>query len=142
MKQVLATFFSGLVLAACTTAPPPAPVAPAPEPIEEETVAPAVEAVPEIPEPAPLVVDLSHVENATPAEVIAYMGAPSLVRRDENVQVMIFEARACVVEIVFYEPENGDHFRSSWVTARTKSGQDTETEGCARQWLEENLPEQ
>lgn len=134
--------FGTSVLAACGTAPAPAPVAPAPEPAVEETLNAPAPPAPEVIEPQPLVVDLSHIENATPADVISYMGAPTLVRRDENVQVMIFEAERCVVEVVFYEPDNGEHFRSEWVTARLKSGQETETTACARQWLEENLPEQ
>lgn len=134
--------FGTSVLAACGTAPAPAPVAPAPEPAVEETLNAPAPPAPEVIEPQPLVVDLSHIENATPADVISYMGAPTLVRRDENVQVMIFEASRCVVEVVFYEPDNGEHFRSEWVTARLKSGQETETTVCVRQWLEENLPEQ
>lgn len=142
MKQALTLLAGTVALAACTSAPAPAPAVPAPEPAVEQPVATPVPVEPEIVEPKPLVVDLSHIENATPADVISYMGAPSLVRRDENVQVMIFEAERCVVEIVFYEPEDGDHFRSEWITARLKSGQDMETISCARQWLEENLPEQ
>lgn len=142
MKQTLFMLMGACILAACSAPPEPGPVLPQPQPVAEEPVAEPAQTEPEVIEPAPLVVDLSHIENATPAEVISYMGAPTLVRRDENVQVMIFEAERCVVEIVFYEPENGDHFRSEWVTARLKSGQDTETIGCARQWLEENLPQQ
>lgn len=134
--------FGASVLTACGTAPAPAPVAPAPAPAVEETLNASTAPAPEIIEPQPLVVDLSNIENATPADVISYMGAPTLVRRDENVQVMIFEAERCVVEVVFYEPDNGEHFRSEWVTARLKSGQEAETIACARQWLEENLPEQ
>jgi len=127
----------GFVVAACAapTAETPAPVVvaapPAPEPIqpEPEVVAAA---------PEPLVVDMARIENQTPTTVVAYLGTPSLVRRDDIVQVMIFETGTCVVEVIFFEPENGDHFRAHRVNARSTNGQDVDTENCVRRQLEQN----
>ncbi len=144
MRPAIAIIFASL-LAACTTAPAPEPTqtAPAPEPVpvtEPEQSQP-LEPAPE-PEAEPLIVNLERMQDQTPADVIAYMGAPTLVRRDENVQVMIFETPHCVVEVVFYEPENGDHFRAEWLNARLRNGQDTDVEACTREWLEQTSAEQ
>lgn len=139
MKSPLITFGVALSLAACSTAPAPTPIAepaPPPEPVVET---PAIEPAPE---PEPLIVDLGRLQNQTPADVVAYLGAPTLVRRDDNVQIMIFEAERCVVEVIFYEPDNGDYFRAEWLNARLRTGQDTDVETCTRQWLEETLPQQ
>lgn len=144
MRRAIA-ILSASLLAACTTAPAPEPTqtAPAPEPVpvtEPEQSQP-LEPAPE-PEADPLIVNLERMQDQTPADVIAYMGAPTLVRRDENVQVMIFETSRCVVEVVFYEPENGDHFRAEWLNARLRNGQDTDVEACTREWLEQTGAEQ
>lgn len=126
-----------LLLAACMGAEeaPPAPAIP-PAPAEE-TPPVVVESVPEPePAPAPIVVDFARIDGQTPADVLAYIGAPTLVRRDENVQVMIFENSVCVFEVVFYEPNDGDYFRARHYGARNKSGQNVDTEACARSLLE------
>lgn len=144
MRIAITILFASL-LAACTTAPAPEPAQPdpAPEPLlvtvpdQNEMPEPAPE-----PEVEPLIVNLARLQDQTPADVIDYMGAPTLVRRDENVQVMIFETPRCVVEVVFYEPDNGDHFRSEWLNARLRNGQDTDVEACTREWLEQTRAEQ
>lgn len=144
MRTVTAIMGASL-LAACTTAPAPEPAQPdpAPEPLPV-TVPAQSEPVEQAPEPvaAPLIVNLGRLQDQTPADVIDYMGAPTLVRRDENVQVMIFETPRCVVEVVFYEPDNGDHFRAEWLNARLRNGQDTDVEACTREWLEQTRAEQ
>ncbi len=130
----------GLVVAAC--AAPPAPVADIPDPVVaaapsvQKPVQPAAKEVPAVPEP--LAVDMAQIENQTPTNVVAYLGMPSLVRRDEIVQVMIFETGTCVVEVIFFEPENGDHFRAHRVNARSTSSQDVDIENCVRRQLELN----
>ncbi len=130
----------GLLVAAC--AAPPAPVTEVPAPVvvaaapAQETVQPKPEVRPVV--PAPLAVDMTRIENQTPTNVIAYLGTPSLVRRDDTVQVMIFETGTCVVEVIFFEPENGDHFRAHRVNTRSTSGQDVDTENCVRRQLEQN----
>jgi len=130
----------GLVVAACAAPPPPvaevsAPVVVAAEPVQAP-VPPEPEVLPAVPEP--LVVDMSRIENQTPTNVVAYLGTPSLVRRDDIVQVMIFETGTCVVEVIFFEPENGDHFRAHRINTRSTSGQDVDTENCVRRQLEQN----
>lgn len=132
----------GLIVTGCATSP--APVAPAtatetPTPAQQAPVQAEAAPTPEAPatiEPDPIVVDLTRLENQTPTEVIGYLGTPSLVRRDDTVQVMIFETGTCVVEIIFYEPVNGDHFRSRRINTRSPSGQDVDTENCVRRQLE------
>lgn len=142
MNQSILALILAVVLTACTTTPVTPPAAPEPAPVVEPEPQPPVGTGPDASttlEAAPIIVDISQIQNATPAEVLSYMGTPSLVRRDENVQVMIFETATCVVEVIFYEPDNGDHFRSEWVTARSRGGQDTDTEPCMRQWLEQSM---
>jgi len=127
----------GFVLAACATptAETPAPVIVA-VPMVQQPVQQEPETLPAASEP--LVVDMARIENQTPTNVIEYLGTPSLVRRDDTVQVMIFETGTCVVEVIFFEPENGDHFRAHRVNARSTSGQDVDTENCVRRQLEQN----
>lgn len=136
MTRILPVASLAFLLAACTTAPEPVIQAPAPEP------APVVEpVVTEPPEPEPLVVELSRLQGTTPAEVIAYMGEPTLLRQDDNVQTMIFETGQCVVEVIFYEPADGDHFKADWLNARMHDGRSADVETCTREWLEQNLPD-
>lgn len=143
-KQALLVLALSSTLAACASGPAPVPT---PETAPQQVVEPTPQVVTELPdppapEPAPIIVDLARVQGQTPADVLSYLGAPTLVRRDENVQVMIFEAERCVVEVIFYEPDNGDHFRADWVNARLRNGQDTDLATCARQWLEQSASEQ
>lgn len=134
---------TGLLLAACAAPAPPAPVADTapppvvaePEPVQTvQTVQTPEPAAPA--EPEPVAVDMTQLEDQTPTDVIAYLGTPSLVRRDGSVQVMIFENSVCVVEIIFYEPANGDHFRARRINTRSRSGHNVDTENCVRQHLE------
>ncbi len=130
----------GLVVAACAApgAETPAPTVVA-APTAQAAVQPeAVEPDVQPAAPEPLAVDMTRIENQTPMSVVAYLGTPTLVRRDDMVQVMIFETGTCVVEIIFYEPDNGDHFRAHRINARSTSGQDVDTENCVRRQLELN----
>lgn len=128
------------MISAC--AAPPAPVTEIPTPVvaappvetESEVVTPQPE-TPAPSAPAPIAVDMTRIENQTPTTVIEYLGTPSLVRRDDTVQVMIFETGTCVVEVIFYEPANGDHFRAHRVNTRSRTGQDVDTETCVRRLL-------
>lgn len=132
--QRLSAFATLLLVTACGATPPPVEApAPTPPPVDPAPVAPVP--TPAEPVPEPLIIDLARIEGQTPAGVLEYLGTPSLVRRDENVQVMIFETETCVVEVIFYEPDNGDHFRARRVNARTTAGHDTDLESCVRQWL-------
>jgi hypothetical protein len=121
---------AALALSACaTTAPMPEPIEPAPATVAEPIESPPVESV-IAPEPEPIVVNLSRIEARTPAEVQNYIGEPSFVRRDENVQIMHFQNEWCVTEIIFYEPENGDHFRANHISARTPTGAAADLKDC------------
>jgi len=132
-----------LLITAC--AAPAAPVVEAPTPAVSAPTVEAEPAVgtpePEVPlpvTPAPITVDMNRIEGQTPTDVIGYLGTPSLVRRDDAVQVMIFETGTCVVEVIFFEPANGDHFRAHRVNTRSRTGQDVDTENCVRRQLEIN----
>ena len=119
MLRTALTALAAMTLAACMGTEAPAPVT--------------------VPEPAPIVVDFSQIEQRTPGDVIAYLGEPTLVRRDDTVQVMLFEAAGCVFEVVFFEPDNGDYFRAHHYSARTRTGSDTDPQLCARQLLESRV---
>lgn len=132
----------GLLLAACAApaeqVPPVAEASPPPEvEIIQSAQTPEPDTLPvATAEPEPIAVDMARLDDQTPTSVVAYLGTPSLVRRDDSVQVMIYESSACVVEIIFYEPANGDHFRAHRVNARSRTGQDVDIENCIRQHLE------
>jgi len=133
-----------LLLAACMGAGAPAPIptttpepeaeAPAIAPVETALVASEAPALP-MPEPA-------RLSGLNPREVQALMGEPSLVRRDANVQIMLFETQACVFEIVFYEPNLDAHFHADHLNARSPGGTDIDLQACLvevlpnGQWLD------
>lgn len=116
-----------LLLTACTGETEPAPIISAPAaPVETPNAAPLEADT----APAPIIADLAQIRGATPADVLAYVGEPTLVRRDENVQVMTFETDRCVFEVIFYEPSPDDHFEARYINARDRSGRPLDTETC------------
>jgi len=133
-----------LLLAACMGAEAPAPApatisepeaeAPAAAPIE---TAPVVLETPALPMPEPM-----RLPGLNPKEVQALMGEPSFVRRDANVQIMLFETHACVFEIIFYEPNPDAHFHADHLNARSPGGADIDLQTCLievlpnGQWLD------
>lgn len=136
--RVLIAATTLLAVTGCTgTGPGPAPLEPAPvAPATDPAIsAPATDTQALPVEPAPIEVDFTRIENRTPAEVQSYLGAPSFVRRDENVQIMHFQNKWCVTEIIFYEPENGDHFRAEHLSARTPTGAVADLEACLKDIL-------
>lgn len=118
------------LISACTGEAEPAPVIPAPAVAEE--IQPIKRAEPE---PAAIEADLAQIENATPAQVLAYVGEPALVRRDETVQVMTFETEHCVFEVIFYEPSPDDHFEARYINARDRTGRSSDPEVCLTEIL-------
>jgi len=73
----------------------------------------------------------------SPREVQAMLGAPTLVRRDANVQIMLFEDSDCVFEVIFYEPDPDAHYAATTTNARTKSGVDIDQTECLAKVLPE-----
>lgn len=152
LKPVSA-FTACFLLAACmgTTAPapeqssavlPPKETVATPDPVE---TAPVTEEAAAPPPPPP---EPARLNGLTPAEVQSIMGEPSFVRRDENVQTMLFENAHCVFEIIFVEPTSDHHFRAQNLNARTKAGNGTDLAAClAAQlprgtWLDAEQPNQ
>lgn len=104
-----------------------------------ETPAPEVKAPAPVIEPAPQPLAEIHPRDpATPDRLMGQspravqdlMGPPSLVRRDDTVQVMLFENAACVLEVVFFEPDVDAHFEARHIAARTPGGVKVETDEC------------
>jgi len=89
--------------------------------------------------PAP---EPGRLTGLNPKQVQAIMGDPSLVRRDGNVQIMLFETQSCVFEIIFYEPNLDAHFIANHMNARNRSGIDIDLQTCLvnllpqGQWLD------
>ncbi|WP_262693330.1 hypothetical protein [Kordiimonas aquimaris] len=129
--------FGGLLLlSACSTPPVTTPAAEIVEPQTPTPISlPQEDPAPEPTTPAPIIVDFDMINGQTPASVQNYLGQPSLVRRDENVQIMIYETDVCVFQVTFYEPANGDHFRAEHTDARTRKGLATDAENCVQQLL-------
>ncbi len=126
------------LLAACggTTTEPAVTQVPA------ETIEPEI-APTEVEQPAPPPPSAERLQGLNPGEVQALIGAPSLVRRDANVQAMLFENSECVFEVIFYEPSEDDHFAVTETNARTLQGTDVDRSECLQkilpnsQWLDQ-----
>ena len=86
--------------------------------------------------------DPTRLTGLNPAEIQALLGAPTLVRRDANVQMMLFENGNCVFEVVFLEPTPSEHFKAAATNARTTNGTDMNQSKCLAdllpmgQWLD------
>ncbi|WP_262692552.1 hypothetical protein [Kordiimonas aestuarii] len=105
------------------------PTTPAPE---KATPTPVLE-----PEPEPLAeihprppADPLRLMGASPGDVQALIGNPTLVRRDDMMQVMLFENDGCVLEVVFYEPTRGEYFEARHLAARTRTGDNVNIDAC------------
>lgn len=72
-----------------------------------------------------------------PAQVMKMVGAPSLVRRDNLMQHMLFEADACVLDVVYYAADAGAPYVASFVSARDKGSSAYDASAC----LAAQLPE-
>lgn len=155
MALKIFTAFTGcFLLAACmgTAAPEPQQTSNAPLPPPETAASPApVEAAPVVEEttaPPPPPPEPARLTGLTPAEVQAIMGEPSFVRRDENVQTMLYENADCVFEIIFVEPTSDHHFQAQDMNARTKAGNGTDLAACLTAqlpngtWLDIEVPNQ
>jgi len=138
--KIVSSFMLCLALAACMGAAGPAPEpAPAstPEPVveaEAPTAAEAPQLVQEAPPPPPAP-EPEILSGLTPADVQALMGEPTFVRRDDNVQTMLYEDGDCVFEIVFVEPTTDDHFTARKLSARDHGGTETDLQACLAKQL-------
>jgi len=119
-KTLSVSIFLGLAACAPESAPPPQATAPAPAQM------PAAEA----PAPKPEPPNPERLSGLTPREVQALVGEPSLVRREDTVQVMLFEKPSCVLEVVFYEGHPDDYFRAKSISARTRQGEAVDASTC------------
>lgn len=130
MRSLYLTGIAAL-LSACMGAAtePPQPVA---TPIPAKETPPATVVVEAPPPPSP-----DRLDGLTPVDVLALLGEPGLVRRDGKVQVMLFEADDCVLELVFVEPSPDDHFHVTHLAARDRKGADIDQTACLTQILPE-----
>jgi len=129
-KQVVLLCFC-VALAACgkkerpAQTPLPPPSIPAATAIEtDDVLEPDVEAVVEV--------SAKDLMDKTPAEVVSMMGEPSLVRRLVLMQSMLFDAKNCVVDVVFYAEKSGEPYKASHVLARDKQGGDVNVDVCLK----------
>ena len=122
-----------LLLAACasggTVVPEATPVST--EPVISQVPEEArVETPPVVEEPVRQLPQVAALDGLNPKQVQSMLGEPSFVRRDANVQVMLFETKACVFEIIFFEPALGEHFVAAKINARTRKGAQTDVQQC------------
>ena len=82
------------------------------------------------PEPEIILPDAQILQGHTPKDIQTALGEPTLVRRDGNVQVMLFERTACVLEVIFYEKSADDYFRATDINARSVRGETFEADNC------------
>jgi len=115
-----------VLVSACgpATTDTPAPEKVAPSPVLEPEPVPLAEMHPRPP------ADPLRLMGASPGDVQALMGNPALVRRDDMMQVMLFENDGCVLEVVFYEPTLGEYFEARHLAARSRTGDNVDIKAC------------
>lgn len=126
MKKVVLVF--AVLLSACSGEPVPVSVSPEPVPVVSDGPEVHPQDMEVLPYRAPARVEA--LMGLAPNAVIKKMGAPSLVRRDNLAQVMLFEHEACVFDIVFYAESVGSPFRVSYISARNRQGLKSDTQQC------------
>ncbi|PCI64346.1 MAG: hypothetical protein COB37_01855 [Kordiimonadales bacterium] len=119
-----------LALGGCATGGTLAPEAPPAPTVNETPQALIIETPPVVEERVQLVPQVTALEGLNPKQVQAKLGEPSFVRRDANVQVMLFETKTCVFEVIFFEPTPGEHFTAAKINARTRKGVQTDVQQC------------
>lgn len=82
------------------------------------------------PEPDPEPPAAAVLMGVTPAQVQDILGTPTLVRRENTVQVMQFEAEDCVLDVTLYEEAPGAPFRTQYVEARRRDGTEIAPQDC------------
>lgn len=81
--------------------------------------------------------------NKAPAMVQGFLGQPSLVRHDGNVQVFQFKNQTCVLDVYFYREGAGEGFLANHVDVRTNNGGELEPNTCLKGFfVEGNYPEE
>jgi hypothetical protein len=105
-----------------------------------ETAPPAKVATPApelTPEPVPLAemhprpaAEPLRLMGLSPHDVQILMGDPALVRREDTMQVMLYENTGCVFEVVFYEPTLGEYFEARHLAARSPKGENVDIKAC------------
>lgn len=128
LMRILIVLFA-LTVVACTAERTPAPVVSVP------AENPPLQAHNKMPEPATTPAEDTAPEaqsllGKSPAAIQAMIGAPSLVRRDDSVQTMLFEITTCVLEIVYREPATAAHFQAEHIAARNTRGHDLDATEC------------
>ncbi len=127
MNKYFAVFFL-MLMTACSSTETPQPVETttyntpetAQKTNESSALANTVETLP----------DANMLIGQTPRIVQNAIGEPSLVRRDGNVQIILYKKPECVFEVIFYEPSENDHFTATDINARTADGKDTDIDLC------------
>lgn len=124
------TLFTLLILTACVGTETPAPDVVVAASIEETTPAPEIAEV-VTPEESEALPPAPHeLMGLSPRHIQETLGEPNLVRRDNAVQIMLYEQPACVLEVIFREPQNAQPFEAVYITARTDKGAEIDTGAC------------
>jgi len=140
MRYSVIMLFS-LSLGACMNTTAPAPNPPKASVVQEDVQLAAQPETPILPKPK---AEHTSLMGLNPRSVQAMVGEPTLVRRDENVQAMLYETPACVLEIIFYEPDPQASFEVRHISARQRNGDDIDMHKCLEAvlpdgyWLENN----
>ncbi len=134
-RSVVAVAVFSLLLSACAAssiAPYGDSVSPAtPDPALPLPEEPVVADLPSANEAdTPIVLDPSRLLDRTPSDIQALLGDPSLVRRDDKVQTMLFERAACVFDLTFVAKDVGSGFYLHHLASRDRLGASVDDLDC------------
>lgn len=73
--------------------------------------------------------------NHTPAIVQGWLGQPTLVRRDADVQSVQFKNTICVLDVYFYRESTEADFLAKHVDVRTRDGNSMLEESCLKEFF-------
>lgn len=87
-------------------------------------------AVVPVPLPAPAQKPSLQLIGRAPAEVTALLGTPALDRTEGTARQLQFANAACVLDVYFYPDRKSGKVAATYVEARDKAGQASDTAAC------------
>lgn len=81
-----------------------------------------------VPEPTPIVIEA--LMNQTPSGVVALMGEPRLIRREDPMYMLQYQGKQCTLDLIFYAKASGEDYLLADLSARTVQGDKLDSQTC------------